>query len=91
MRPRFMNRGSLAQLFSQALGFVASMRPRFMNRGSEAQALGESFSTSGFNEAPIHESGKCHARTYAVAEVLGFNEAPIHESGKSRKRPVSRR
>ena len=38
---------------------------------------------AGFNEAPIHESGKsersgCHSATTRLC----FNEAPIHESGK---------
>ena len=35
MRPRFMNRGSLALAIREVMGgIVASMRPRFMNRGS---------------------------------------------------------
>ena len=35
-----------------------------------------------FNEAPIHESGKCTRSTHTRAPISGFNEAPIHESGK---------
>ena len=58
MRPRFMNRGS--EKIESVLGrvLVASMRPRFMNRGSQRPpgALGQG--RRGFNEAPIHESGK---------------------------------
>ena len=37
----------------------------------------------GFNEAPIHESGKSGQRAAAGGTCQGFNEAPIHESGKS--------
>ena len=35
-----------------------------------------------FNEAPIHESGKCAAQRPESAREKRFNEAPIHESGK---------
>ena len=35
-----------------------------------------------FNEAPIHESGKCGRPDQANPRVCSFNEAPIHESGK---------
>ena len=55
-----------------------------MNRGSKR--LAESFAgcASGFNEAPIHESGKFDVRLVHVSDdPPGFNEAPIHESGKS--------
>ena len=34
------------------------MRPRFMNRGSILKMVLIMPWTSGFNEAPIHESGK---------------------------------
>ena len=48
--------------------------------------------TSGFNEAPIHESGKL-GKTLSDAAILmlRFNEAPIHESGKcySPQRPTA--
>ena len=37
-----------------------------------------------FNEAPIHESGKCHADERGKSGHARFNEAPIHESGKWR-------
>ena len=37
----------------------------------------------GFNEAPIHESGKCEENRLRKSNPVGFNEAPIHESGKS--------
>ena len=58
MRPRFMNRGSDIHLIIY-LGFlVASMRPRFMNRGSDVRSAADCSSLNGFNEAPIHESGK---------------------------------
>ena len=36
----------------------------------------------GFNEAPIHESGKLCFRSERRGASLSFNEAPIHESGK---------
>ena len=35
-----------------------------------------------FNEAPIHESGKCDASMGVPLNASSFNEAPIHESGK---------
>ena len=34
MRPRFMNRGSVAKAATHLDAALASMRPRFMNRGS---------------------------------------------------------
>ena len=54
-----------------------------MNRGSSA--FGSCFAplASGFNEAPIHESGKSSSVTIPILTVARFNEAPIHESGKS--------
>ena len=36
----------------------------------------------GFNEAPIHESGKLGIEEWDEETKQGFNEAPIHESGK---------
>ena len=36
----------------------------------------------GFNEAPIHESGKSHNNARLAHNNARFNEAPIHESGK---------
>ena len=59
MRPRFMNRGSLPLGQERLVARRASMRPRFMNRGSGRQRDSSSRSGIGFNEAPIHESGKC--------------------------------
>ena len=58
MRPRFMNRGSGAHGLESEVPEVASMRPRFMNRGSPGEKASQADSRSGFNEAPIHESGK---------------------------------
>ena len=59
MRPRFMNRGSTHRgLRSGDRTKVASMRPRFMNRGSEEFHEHPDEWPRGFNEAPIHESGK---------------------------------
>ena len=60
----------------------ASMRPRFMNRGSDMQATTDLAALFGFNEAPIHESGKCHRLGKRSGHWQCFNEAPIHESGK---------
>ena len=63
MRPRFMNRGSGRSVFHWRRLHGASMRPRFMNRGSNDAMDGNSSRSPGFNEAPIHESGKLrHAR-----------------------------
>ena len=36
----------------------------------------------GFNEAPIHESGKSRLQSGFGHGGARFNEAPIHESGK---------
>ena len=65
-----------------------------MNRGS-FDALCEAVGMDrGFNEAPIHESGKCASVQRLRAGGKRFNEAPIHESGKcgrTRGCPGSRR
>ena len=58
MRPRFMNRGSLKTGRGDPGVWLASMRPRFMNRGSRKPLGRSSDDARGFNEAPIHESGK---------------------------------
>ena len=84
MRPRFMNRGSHGAISRGDRGTVASMRPRFMNRGSAMSKMVFASGVMRFNEAPIHESGKCRLAGSAVLISCCFNEAPIHESGKSR-------
>ena len=57
-----MNRGSVITGPLDLLAFdIASMRPRFMNRGSSALGGPSAHCGQGFNEAPIHESGKCPA------------------------------
>ena len=56
-----------------------------MNRGSAARRGARSVTAKslGFNEAPIHESGKSVSVSCgSLARIAGFNEAPIHESGK---------
>ena len=53
-----MNRGSIDRFALERLESAASMRPRFMNRGSRDQPFSRAFQARGFNEAPIHESGK---------------------------------
>ena len=53
-----------------------------MNRGSAARRGARPPGAVGFNEAPIHESGKSAHRLPAPRSIAGFNEAPIHESGK---------
>ena len=58
MRPRFMNRGSAHSDGARIPQVAASMRPRFMNRGSDGDAGRPLLPVRGFNEAPIHESGK---------------------------------
>ena len=84
MRPRFMNRGStLVRGLLIADKLDASMRPRFMNRGSAWIGRRAWNRATGFNEAPIHESGKCGDAAQYRRWNRGFNEAPIHESGKS--------
>ena len=53
-----------------------------MNRGSIDRSARVSPPSSGFNEAPIHESGKCSSESSIRPVHERFNEAPIHESGK---------
>ena len=53
-----------------------------MNRGSPARIRRRLPSTTSFNEAPIHESGKYDVSFPCGGVERGFNEAPIHESGK---------
>ena len=59
-----------------------------MNRGSCADWSGSTISGTGFNEAPIHESGKYRSRKSKPWRYWRFNEAPIHESGKSPRLPA---
>ena len=84
-----MNRGSLTDLKGDALKVVASMRPRFMNRGSPWVPCGVISMRCSFNEAPIHESGKCQATARSCIAIGRLNEAPIHESGKYDRRVLS--
>ena len=56
-----------------------------MNRGSPSCAVHAAVAAPGFNEAPIHESGKSWTPPRERAISSGFNEAPIHESGKYRR------
>ena len=53
-----MNRGSVRLAGSVGPQRPASMRPRFMNRGSRIPQRSPYHWQIGFNEAPIHESGK---------------------------------
>ena len=53
-----------------------------MNRGSRPGGTPKTTCRRCFNEAPIHESGKCTRRTFPSMDAPCFNEAPIHESGK---------
>ena len=53
-----------------------------MNRGSSHVWSRLASLRSRFNEAPIHESGKCSRKGRADKLQPRFNEAPIHESGK---------
>ena len=55
-----------------------------MNRGSASDGQADASSLHGFNEAPIHESGKSAGSGLPGPDWTGFNEAPIHESGKSK-------
>ena len=61
-----MNRGSVGREVRQAPERGASMRPRFMNRGSHAAVSDDTLAGFGFNEAPIHESGKWPDRFGAI-------------------------
>ena len=53
-----------------------------MNRGSSSHSITTKVHACSFNEAPIHESGKCADPDSQSAMLNSFNEAPIHESGK---------
>ena len=53
-----------------------------MNRGSASGSRTVADRVTGFNEAPIHESGKSRSARLARTTFPSFNEAPIHESGK---------
>ena len=77
-----MNRGSSDVSCVLIASPAASMRPRFMNRGSSVETPSSKLIANGFNEAPIHESGKYERQRKEDAELKSFNEAPIHESGK---------
>ena len=55
-----------------------------MNRGSDETRPPPPSQPCGFNEAPIHESGKSALAVRVAQGWKGFNEAPIHESGKLR-------
>ena len=72
MRPRFMNRGSETKTQDAATPVPASMRPRFMNRGSRKVRRRCGADMARFNEAPIHESGKCETRTLKVPRPLAL-------------------
>ena len=82
-----MNRGSGASLDRTVTVTLASMRPRFMNRGSPPASGRRRRPRAGFNEAPIHESGKYFRSGVHHVRDQRFNEAPIHESGKSDMKP----
>ena len=56
-----MNRGRRVHVSAVPPAGIASMRPRFMNRGSIAVVILAAVENPGFNEAPIHESGKTAA------------------------------
>ena len=78
-----MNRGSAGGTATTATPATrASMRPRFMNRGSHRASMMLMLNPRGFNEAPIHESGKYKMKSLQGEREKRFNEAPIHESGK---------
>ena len=53
-----------------------------MNRGSPGSIASACAGPRGFNEAPIHESGKSEDADLEAGVQSRFNEAPIHESGK---------
>ena len=67
-----MNRGSLPPASHLVTVSRASMRPRFMNRGSERVAAPLALPFVGFNEAPIHESGKSAARLASGSTSLAL-------------------
>ena len=84
-----MNRGSDEASQPEAATPEASMRPRFMNRGSYDLGMDKYQVQIGFNEAPIHESGKSAFQRRQGFQGFRFNEAPIHESGKFRGRDAA--
>ena len=52
------------------------MRPRFMNRGSANAVQDLRLRTRGFNEAPIHESGKYSCASWAGVTVRWASMRP---------------
>ena len=62
-----------------------------MNRGSRGLIEADRRLRRSFNEAPIHESGKCSNCGWKNKKLSSFNEAPIHESGKWARRPGLRK
>ena len=65
-----MNRGSAVDALWLAVVDTASMRPRFMNRGSRSAPARTAGCRPGFNEAPIHESGKYVRSPRAVVQAV---------------------
>ena len=65
-----MNRGSAHGRLAHRRQTAASMRPRFMNRGSPTARYSTASTDTGFNEAPIHESGKYSGRRIGRAGDL---------------------
>ena len=65
-----MNRGSEDARIAEGDAIVASMRPRFMNRGSTFGIPSAYRKGRGFNEAPIHESGKLFVVPTLVMDAI---------------------
>ena len=67
-----MNRGSPSGQPGRPGRALASMRPRFMNRGSGPGRRRAASAPKRFNEAPIHESGKCDGGAGDLPVRLGL-------------------
>ena len=89
MRPRFMNRGSVAVSVKLGVGGFRFNEAPIHESGKCGRGRVSLSRPKCFNEAPIHESGKFSISKKCHPCVLRFNEAPIHESGKSARRPQS--
>ena len=82
-----MNRGSEKAIELVRKRLDASMRPRFMNRGSAGVQGFDNRGYACFNEAPIHESGKCVRMVDSQSRL----QASMRPRFMNRGSPTSRR
>ena len=79
-----MNRGSVRDIVGILGRDLASMRPRFMNRGSCPIRRAWPLKWTGFNEAPIHESGKWYCTRELKIEPIASMRPRFMNRGSGR-------